>query len=98
MLTMQAAEKSVRSRTPSSRRSFGVFVAARLGGVEAIWEIVILLPGLISGLGRDYIVNVSGTQHLRSLRSCGGSASMVAVLQKQEQTTTKYRGPSLRSG
>jgi len=39
MLTMQAAENSVRSRTPSSRRSFGVFAATGVGGVDTICEI-----------------------------------------------------------
>ena len=52
MLTMQAAQKSVRSRTPSSRRSFRALLVSdfRLGGVEAIWEMGDPLPGP-AGLG-----------------------------------------------
>src|ERR1700739_4956571 len=61
MLIMQATENNVRSRTPSSRRSFGVFAAVREVVGDAICEIGRLcFPAWFLGSGRDYTLNRAG--------------------------------------
>jgi hypothetical protein len=64
MLTMQAAENRVRSRTPISRRSLGIFPAAREGGLDVICEMSAPFSDLIPDPRRDYTLSLAGAHPL----------------------------------
>src|SRR6201996_8232632 len=60
MLTMQAAENRVRSRTPISRRNLGIFPSASEGGLDVIWEMSAPSSDLIPHPRRDYTPSFAG--------------------------------------